>query len=60
MAGALKMLSEMAGEALRMKDAEVVVRGSRAEVRLKKSDAKSKDEITLQVVLDQGGWKMAR
>lgn len=59
-ADALAMFSEMAAEALRMKDAEVVVRGSRAEVRLKKTDATSKEEITLRVALDQGAWKMAR
>ena len=58
--GTLKMLSEMAAESLKMKTAEVVVRGSRAEVRLGKTDRNSKEQYTLTVALDQGVWKMSR
>jgi hypothetical protein len=58
--GTLKMLSEMAAESLKMKTAEVIVRGSRAEVRLGKTDRNSREQYTLTVALDQGVWKMSR
>jgi hypothetical protein len=59
-ADALKMMAEMAAESLKMKDAEVVVRGSTAEVKLKRTGKNSREEVAMKVALDGGTWKMTR
>lgn len=58
-ADALEMLKAMAEDSLSPRIAEVVVRGSKAEVKLMKA-GNERDEMTLSVAMENGVWKMAR